>query len=194
MPNEDDAVNAGGNGMGAAGIDLSRGDAGTGMSALDVTGSGGAQVDAYGGGLDLGIGGGPTGHGGFDLALDRGPVGGVLSLQGNGMPSIGQPSSIGKGIGTAAAALLSLAGLGLPAIAAKEIGTYGPGAFNSAFGLAGGPAPLGPGGMAAPGEKSAANSIGAAGSGGLLGIGGDTSNADALAQLYLMLKAQGVAA
>ena len=193
MPNEDDAVNAGGNGMGAAGIDLSRGDVGTGMSALDVTGSGGAQVDAYGGGLDLGIGGGPTGHGGFDLALDRGPQPGVMSLQGNGMPSIGQPSSIGSKIGTGLSLLGTVLGFGVPGLIAKEAATYGPGAFNSAFGLAGGPAPLGPGGMAAPGEKSASSTSNSAGAG-LLGIGGDTSNADALAQLYMMLKAQGVAA
>lgn len=137
----------------------------SGLNALgDITGNMSGSIAAqYGGGVDLGNGGGPTGIGGFDFGLDRGPREGVMSLQGNMMPSIGQPSSLGSIIGTILGIPASMIAGPLAGLAVKEAGKYGPGAVNSTFGLTGG-SMLGPGGMPAPGEKS-----GGGGLGGLLG-------------------------
>ena len=166
-----------------------------GLTALDPVGGMSAQIAAdYGGATDLGIGGGPTGKGGFDFGLDRGPREGELSMQGTGLPSIGQPSSIGSIIGTVLGIPASMLGGPLAGLAVKEAGKYGPGLFNEITGRAGG-SMLGPGGMPAPGEKNSIAGVGSgAPGGGLLGIDNDQTNADALAALYTLLMAKQKAA
>ena len=85
---------------------------------------------------DLGLGVGPTGHGDINVSLDQGPSAG-LSLLGNNLPSIGQASSWGRAVGIPLGILTSLATLNpLAGAGVRGALTYGPGAFNSAFGLA----------------------------------------------------------
>lgn len=155
----------------------------------DVNVQSGADM-GFGGGIDLGnVGTGAV----FDAATDRG-FGGGLGLtedraadlrgqvsQGEGDawgPSFGTRSKSGTAVGAVLGALT-----GMPAAAA--IGAYGPGAFNSIMGRGGTPSMPGIFG-------SGANSIATAGApGGLLGLGGDRGEAEALAELYLLLRAAG---
>jgi hypothetical protein len=161
------------------------------LGAFDATGNMQGQIAAeYGGAVDIGAGGGPTGHGGFDFGLDRGPREGEVSMQGTGLPHAGQPSSIGSLVGTVLGIPANMVGGPLAGLAVKELGKYGPGMFNEITGRAGG-SMLGPGGMPAPGEIAA---VGRGGGGGLLGIGNDMTNADALAALYTLLMAKQKAA
>ena len=177
MPNEDDAVNAGGNG----GVNVQSGsDMGFGGGVDLGNVNTGAAFDADRGGLGSGLG----------LTDDRGRDLGLQVSQGTGPatgPGFGTVSKTGSAIGTVLGLLTGIPGAGL-------LGAYGPGLVNSIMGTASTPTTAGTI-WDSSSPSAAAGSIGAAGKGGgLLGIGGDTSNADALAQLYMMLKAQGVAA
>jgi hypothetical protein len=109
------------------------------------------------------------------MGLDRGPRDGTMSLQGNGMPSFGQPSSLGSTVGSILSVPVGMFGGPIAGLAVKEAGKYGPGIANAALGLAGGPAPLGPGGMPAPGEKSGS---------GVPNVGGGVFGSPGVGSLY----------
>jgi len=138
----------------------------------------GAAYDADRGGLGSGLG--------LTEARDADLGGQVSRGEANAWgPSFGTASKSGAIAGTALGALVGMPGAGL-------LGAYAPGAINSMFGRGGTPEMPGIFSSGTSTGTSAANSIGAVGggaSGGLLGVGGDQSQADALAQLYQLLQA-----